>query len=118
MYLIANLRGAGEGDAGQRCFGVSKQGQHDEAAGESRGCDLGAAAFAAEDEGLGAGHDDGAGAFEVAVVLALGGMGVPAELALAFGIGYHAVHLVPVGIIGGGYLLHAGYRGGVVKEEA
>lgn len=59
-----------------------------------------------------------AGAFEVAVVLALGGMGVPAELALAFGIGYHAVHLVPVGIIGGVYLLHAGYRGGVVREEA
>ncbi|HET7752881.1 MAG TPA: lysylphosphatidylglycerol synthase domain-containing protein [Anaeromyxobacteraceae bacterium] len=59
-----------------------------------------------------------AGAFEVAVVLALGGMGVPPELALAFGIGYHAVHLVPVGIIGGGFLLHAGYRGGVVREEA
>jgi hypothetical protein len=58
-----------------------------------------------------------AGAFEVAVVLALGGMGVPAELALAFGIGYHAVHLVPVGLIGGGYLLHAGYRGGLVREE-
>ena len=59
-----------------------------------------------------------AGAFEVAVVLALGGMGVPAELALAFGIGYHAVHLVPVALIGGGFLLHAGYRGGVVREEA
>ena len=57
-------------------------------------------------------------AFEVAVVLVLGGLGVPAELALAFGIGFHAVHLVPVAIIGGGYLLHVGYRGGVVKEEA
>jgi peptidoglycan/xylan/chitin deacetylase (PgdA/CDA1 family)/uncharacterized membrane protein YbhN (UPF0104 family) len=57
-----------------------------------------------------------AGAFELAVVLALGGLGVASEPALAFAIGYHAVHLVPVAILGGAFALQAGYKGGLVRE--
>jgi len=57
-----------------------------------------------------------AGAFEIACVLALSGLGVAREPALAFGIGYHAVHLIPVGLLGGGWLLAHGYKGGLVRE--
>jgi uncharacterized protein (TIRG00374 family) len=57
-----------------------------------------------------------AGAFELACVLALSGLGVPEEPALAFAIGYHAVHLVPVALLGGGWLLATGYKGGLVRE--
>ena len=42
-----------------------------------------------------------AGVFEASVVLALGGIGVSRELALAFALGYHAVHVVPVALAGG-----------------
>jgi peptidoglycan/xylan/chitin deacetylase (PgdA/CDA1 family)/uncharacterized membrane protein YbhN (UPF0104 family) len=57
-----------------------------------------------------------AGAFELACVLALSWYGVPEEPALAFALGYHAVHLVPVALIGGGWLLTSGYKGGLVRE--
>jgi glycosyltransferase AglD len=45
------------------------------------------------------------GPFEVAVTIALGGLGVDRERALAFALLYHLVHLVPVTILGGGVLL-------------
>jgi peptidoglycan/xylan/chitin deacetylase (PgdA/CDA1 family)/uncharacterized membrane protein YbhN (UPF0104 family) len=57
-----------------------------------------------------------AGAFEIACVLALGSLGVPREPALAFALGYHAVHLVPVAILGGGWLFANGYKTGLVRE--
>lgn len=57
-----------------------------------------------------------AGAFELACVLALSGAGVAREAALAFAIGYHAVHLVPVGVLGGAWLLLHGQKGGLVRE--
>jgi uncharacterized membrane protein YbhN (UPF0104 family) len=57
-----------------------------------------------------------AGAFELAVVLALAGLGVPSEAALAFAFGYHAVHLVPVAMIGGAFALSASHKGGLVRE--
>src|SRR6266496_3866103 len=57
-----------------------------------------------------------AGAFEIACVLALSGLGVAREPALAFAIGYHAVHLIPVALLGGGWLLAHGYKGGLVRE--
>ncbi len=58
-----------------------------------------------------------AGAFELACVVALATLGVPREPALAFAIGYHAVHLVPVALLGGGWLLTHGYRSALVREE-
>jgi peptidoglycan-N-acetylglucosamine deacetylase len=57
-----------------------------------------------------------AGAFELACVLALASFGVPEEAALAFAVGYHAVHLVPVALLGGGWLLATGYKSGVVED--
>lgn len=45
------------------------------------------------------------GPFEVAVALAMMGLGAPSEAALAFALMYHLAHLVPVGIIGGIVLL-------------
>jgi uncharacterized membrane protein YbhN (UPF0104 family) len=45
------------------------------------------------------------GPFEVAVALALIGLGAPREQALAFALMYHLAHLVPVGLIGGAVLL-------------
>lgn len=45
------------------------------------------------------------GPFEVAVALALIGLGAPREPALAFALMYHLAHLVPVGLIGGAVLL-------------
>lgn len=57
-----------------------------------------------------------AGAFEIACVLALSGFGVPREPALAFAIGYHAVHLVPVALLGGGWLVAHGYRTAVARD--
>jgi uncharacterized membrane protein YbhN (UPF0104 family) len=57
-----------------------------------------------------------AGAFELAVVLALAPLGVASEPALAFAIGYHAVHLVPVALVGGFFALQGGYKGGLVRE--
>jgi peptidoglycan/xylan/chitin deacetylase (PgdA/CDA1 family)/uncharacterized membrane protein YbhN (UPF0104 family) len=57
-----------------------------------------------------------AGAFEIACLLALSGLGVPQEPALAFALGYHAVHLIPVAAIGGGWLLASGYKGNLAGE--
>jgi uncharacterized protein (TIRG00374 family) len=57
-----------------------------------------------------------AGAFEIACVLALATFGVPREPAVAFAIGYHAVHLVPVAVIGGGWLLAHGYKDVLARE--
>ena len=57
-----------------------------------------------------------AGAFELAVVLALGPFGVSPERALAFAIGYHAVHLVPVALLGGVFAVQAGSRGPLVAD--
>lgn len=56
------------------------------------------------------------GAFELAVVLVLAGLGVPSGPALAFALGYHAAHLVPVAILGGGWLLAGGLA--PVRSEA
>lgn len=49
-----------------------------------------------------------AGAFELAAVLALAGLDVPREQAVAFALGYHAVHLLPVALLGGAWLLTSG----------
>ncbi len=57
-----------------------------------------------------------AGAFELACVLALSGAGVAREPALAFAVGYHAVHLLPVAALGGWWLLTHGDKGGLVRE--
>jgi peptidoglycan/xylan/chitin deacetylase (PgdA/CDA1 family)/uncharacterized membrane protein YbhN (UPF0104 family) len=59
-----------------------------------------------------------AGAFELACVVALSGVGVAREPALAFALGYHAVHLVPVALLGGGWLLAHGYRGSLAREPS
>ncbi len=53
------------------------------------------------------------GPFEVAVVLALMGLGAPREPALAFALLYHLVHLVPVGLMGGAVLLREARQGPV-----
>ena len=59
-----------------------------------------------------------AGAFELACVVALSEVGVAREPALAFALGYHAVHLVPVALLGGGWLLAHGYRGTLAREPS
>lgn len=53
-----------------------------------------------------------AGPFEMAVALALVGLGTPWEPALAFALLYHLVHLVPVGLVGGAVLVREARRGG------
>lgn len=45
------------------------------------------------------------GPFELAVVIALAGLGVGRAPALAFALLYHLVHLAPVAVVGGGALL-------------
>ncbi len=57
-----------------------------------------------------------AGAFEIACVVALSGFGIAREPALAFAIGYHAVHVIPTALIGGGWLLAHGYKASVLRE--
>jgi uncharacterized membrane protein YbhN (UPF0104 family) len=59
-----------------------------------------------------------AGVFEASVVLALAGAGVAAEPALAFALGYHAVHLVPVALVGGVFALQTGYKGALVRNAS
>jgi uncharacterized membrane protein YbhN (UPF0104 family) len=49
-----------------------------------------------------------AGSFELATALAVSGSGVPAHSALAFALAFHAVHVVPVAILGGLALLREG----------
>ena len=56
------------------------------------------------------------GTFQLACVLALATLGVGREVSLAFSLGYHAVHLVPVVLVGGGWLLAHGYKGGLVHQ--
>jgi hypothetical protein len=58
-----------------------------------------------------------AGPFELAIVVALAGVGVEREQALAFALLYHLVHLVPVGLIGSAWLLAAGREGAVGRAE-
>ncbi len=57
------------------------------------------------------------GPFEVAVVLALIGLGAQREPALAFALLYHLVHLVPVGLMGGAVLLREARQGPVQRAD-
>jgi len=57
-----------------------------------------------------------AGTFEAASVLALASVGVGREPALAFALGYHAAHLVPVALVGGGWLIARGQQAGLLRE--
>lgn len=59
------------------------------------------------------------GPFELAVVIALGGLGVDREPAVAFALVYHFVHLAPVTLIGGSLLVvEARREGGGLGEDA
>jgi peptidoglycan/xylan/chitin deacetylase (PgdA/CDA1 family)/uncharacterized membrane protein YbhN (UPF0104 family) len=49
-----------------------------------------------------------AGSFEVATAIAVAGVGVPGDAALAFALAFHAVHVIPVALLGGAVLLHEG----------
>lgn len=53
-----------------------------------------------------------AGPFELAVVVALAGLGIDREPALAFALLYHLVHLAPVAVIGGAVLWREARRAG------
>jgi uncharacterized membrane protein YbhN (UPF0104 family) len=68
------------------------------------------AASAAAAVGLAPGN---AGSFELATAVALGGVGVPPGPALAFGVAFHLVHLVPVALLGGTVLV----RRAVARER-
>ncbi len=68
------------------------------------------AASAAAAVGISPGN---AGTFEVATVVALAGLGVPTGEAVAFALAFHAVHVVPVALLGGAVLL----REGVTREK-
>lgn len=48
----------------------------------------------------------GAGTFELATALAVSGAGAPRDAALAFALAYHAVHALPVALLGGAVLVH------------
>lgn len=58
-----------------------------------------------------------AGVYELSVVLALASLGVGREHALAFALGYHVAHLVPVAVVGGGWLLLAQLRRALRARE-
>jgi uncharacterized membrane protein YbhN (UPF0104 family) len=58
-----------------------------------------------------------AGPFELSVVLALAGLGVAREPALAFALLYHLVHLLPVGVLGGIALLREARRPGAAGDS-
>ncbi len=49
-----------------------------------------------------------AGSFELATAVAVAGTGVPSGAALAFALAFHAVHVVPVALLGGAVLLREG----------
>jgi peptidoglycan/xylan/chitin deacetylase (PgdA/CDA1 family)/uncharacterized membrane protein YbhN (UPF0104 family) len=53
-----------------------------------------------------------AGTFELATAVALTGLGVPTGAAVAFALAFHAVHVVPVALLGGVALV----REGVARE--
>ncbi|HET8542371.1 MAG TPA: lysylphosphatidylglycerol synthase domain-containing protein [Anaeromyxobacter sp.] len=53
-----------------------------------------------------------AGSFELATALAVGGTGIAPDAALAFAVAFHAVHLVPVAVLGGPVLVREALRGG------
>ncbi len=58
------------------------------------------------------------GPFELAVVVALAGLGVDREPAVAFALLYHIVHLAPVTLIGGTLLLVEARRDEALGEDA
>lgn len=49
-----------------------------------------------------------AGTFEIATAVALTGIGVPTGAAVAFALAFHAVHVVPVALLGGAALVREG----------
>jgi hypothetical protein len=60
-----------------------------------------------------------AGTFELATAVALAGVGVPWGTAVAFALAFHAVHVVPVAILGGALLLREGVtRDGLARERS
>ncbi|HEX9306321.1 MAG TPA: lysylphosphatidylglycerol synthase domain-containing protein [Anaeromyxobacter sp.] len=73
------------------------------------------AASAAAAVGISPGN---AGTFEVATAIALAGLGVPTGAAVAFALAFHAVHVVPVALLGGAMLLREGVtREGLARER-
>jgi hypothetical protein len=46
-----------------------------------------------------------AGTFELATAVAVAGLGIPRDAALAFALAFHAVHVVPVALLGGAVLV-------------
>ncbi|WP_242395177.1 lysylphosphatidylglycerol synthase transmembrane domain-containing protein [Anaeromyxobacter oryzisoli] len=58
------------------------------------------------------------GPFELAVVVALSGLGVDRESAVAFALVYHLAHLAPVTLIGGGLLIAEARREGPAGGDA
>ena len=73
------------------------------------------AASAAAAVGISPGN---AGTFEVATTVALAGLGVPTGAAVAFALAFHAVHVVPVALLGGAVLLREGVaREGLARER-
>jgi peptidoglycan/xylan/chitin deacetylase (PgdA/CDA1 family)/uncharacterized membrane protein YbhN (UPF0104 family) len=59
-----------------------------------------------------------AGTFELATAVVLAGAGVPSGEAVAFALAFHAVHVVPVAILGGTLLLRAGFHRGLTPSGA
>ncbi len=60
-----------------------------------------------------------AGSFEIATAIAVAGTGVPSGAALAFALAFHAVHVVPVALLGGAVLLRESVaRGGLARERS
>jgi hypothetical protein len=54
----------------------------------------------------------------VATALAVAGTGIPGDAALAFALAFHAVHVVPVALLGGLALLREGAaRDAVVRPR-
>ena len=59
-----------------------------------------------------------AGTFELATAVALAGAGVPSGTAVAFALAFHAVHVVPVAVLGGILLLREGVtRSGLARGQ-
>jgi peptidoglycan/xylan/chitin deacetylase (PgdA/CDA1 family)/uncharacterized membrane protein YbhN (UPF0104 family) len=59
-----------------------------------------------------------AGTFELATAVTLAGAGVPSGDALAFALAFHAVHVVPVAILGGAVLLREGVGRDALERDA
>lgn len=58
-----------------------------------------------------------AGTFELATAVVLAGAGVPSGEAVAFALAFHAVHVVPVAILGGGLVLREGLAREPLERE-